>query len=90
MLIITLLLGIGRGASGLRGAARRAEQWHVRVGGADLFERPNVGTGDGVNCGAGLDVGPGVSTGDGLELTEVPGVGNGDGLGSEEGPANCD
>ena len=89
MLIITLLLGIGRGASALRGAPRRAERRHVRVGGAELIEGPNVGSGDGIGDGAGVDQGPGVGTGNGPELPEVPGVGIGDGSGSNEGPTDC-
>ena len=53
-----------------------------------MIERPNVGTGDGINDGAGLDVGPGVGTGNGPELAEVPGVGTGDGLELDKGLAD--
>ena len=55
---------------------------------AELIKRPNVGTGDGINEGAGMEWGPGVGTGDGPELAEGPGVGNGDGPELEEGPAD--
>ena len=88
MLIVALLLGIGRLASGLRGAARRAGQQHICVGGAELIEGLNVGTVDGIDDGAGLDQGMGASTGDGLELAEVLGAVIGDGSGLDKGPAD--
>ena len=55
----------------------------------ELIKGMNVGTGNRINDGPGLDEGPGVGTGDGPELDEVLGVGNGDESGSDKGLADC-
>ena len=59
----------------------------------------NVGTGDRINEGAGMDVEPGVGTGDSPEFAEAPGAetGNGpeldkemeDGAGLRGRPSDC-
>ena len=57
----------------------------VAYDGGEMIEEQNVGTGDRIDDGAGMDI----RKGDRQELAEEPGVVTGDGSRPDEGPANC-
>ena len=82
IIIIALLLGIGRGASGLRGGPSNGI---FALEGAELIEGLGVGMDDSTE----LAWGPGVGTDDDPGLAKGLIVGTGDGSGSDEGPADC-
>ena len=63
----------------------------VAYNGVEMIEEQNVGTGDRIDDGAGMDEDEGldIRKGDRQELAEEPGVVTGDGSRPDEGPANC-
>ena len=56
-----------------------------------MIEGQNVGMGNGINDGTGLDKdeGPGVGTGNGMELDKGSGVGTGNRSELDKGQAGC-